>query len=281
MVEETSCSPICKSSDILIFNNNFEDLIFCKNCSLLKKKNLDKYRNKVLFLDKFNKNVKEIIDTEYYKKQIDENKSMIKKILKITKSNPTRILDYGCGYGSYMFAAKNLNFEIFGYDINENFTKNLSEYFETFKSELDLLNSNNLEKFDLIFCRKVLTLSSDIYGDFNNLNKLLSTNGYLVIMDHVKNFSKYKSIITQNNNNTLLLTIQTLEFYANYFKLNTKYIQNDFGDIFIIFERNSKNFSSNKISIKTLRNFEKTSFIFLFMRKIKKLLKKIYNVSKS
>ena len=281
MVIKNSCSPACKSSDILIINNKYEDLIFCKNCSLLKKKNLEDHKNKVILLDKFNKDVKQVIETDYFKEQISENRSIIRKISSITKKNPTKILDYGCGYGVFMFAAKELGFTVNGYDINKNFTANLANYFETFKSEIDLLNNDNLKKYDLIFCRKVLTLSSNIYKDFSNFNDLLSSNGYLVIMDQVKNFSKYKSIITKNNPNTLLLAVETLKFYANIFQLNAKYIKNDFGDIFIIFERNNKNYKNNRISIETLKNLEKFSFIFLFLSKIKKIVQKIYYLFKS
>ncbi len=281
MVRENSCSPKCNSADIIIFNNKYENLIFCRNCSLLKKKDLENHKDRVLALDKFNKDVKQIIETDYYKKQISENRSIIKKILRITKKNPTKILDYGCGYGSFVFAGKELGFTTSGYDINKNFTENLSHYFETFKSENALLNDNNLGKYDLIFCRKVLTLSSNIYKDFSNFNDLLSSSGCLVVMDQVKNISKYKTIITLDNNNTLLLTIEALKFYANIFKLSTKYLKNDFGDMFIIFERNNKKYLNDKISIKTLENLEKLNFIFLFLSKIKKLSKKIYYGFKS
>ena len=277
MVIKSSCTPDCKSSDILLINNKYEDLIFCKNCSLLYKKNLEEHKNKVLQFDKFNKDVKQVIETNYYKKQISENRSIIKKILNITKKDPNKILDYGCGYGVFMFAAKELRFTVNGYDINRNFTENLADYFETFKSETDLLDENNLKQYDLIYCRKVLTLSSNMYKDFSNFNDLLSSNGYLVVMDQVKNLSKYKSIISQNNNNnTLLLTTQTLKFYANIFQLSAKYINNDFGDIFIIFEKNNKIYKNDKISIETLKSFEKFSFIFLFLSKIKKIIQKIY-----
>ena len=281
MVVENSCSPKCSSSDIFIFNNGYENLIFCKNCSLLKKKDLENHKDRVLALDKFNKDVKQIIETDYYKKQIAENRSIIKKILRITKKNPTKILDYGCGYGSFVFAGKELGFTTSGYDINKNFTENLSHYFKTFKSENALLNDNNLGKYDLIFCRKVLTLSSNIYKDFSNFNDLLSSSGCLVVMDQVKNISKYKTIITLDDNNTLLLTIETLKFYANIFKLSVKYLKNDFGDIFIIFERNNKKYLNDKISIKTLENLEKLNFIFLFLSNIKRLFKKIYYGFKS
>ena len=277
---ENSCSPECNSSDILIINNGHEDLIFCKNCSLLQKKKLENYKNKVIQLDKFNKDVKQVIEEDHFKKQIIENKSILKKILSITKKNPTKILDYGCGYGVFMFAAKEIGFTANGYDINRNFTENLANYFVTFKSEIDLLNNNNLKKYDLIFCRKVLTLSPNIYKDFSNFNDLLSSNGYLVIMDQVKNFSRYKSLFSRNQPNTLLLTIQTLKFYGNIFQLNVKFLKNDFGDILLIFERGNKNYQNNKISIETIKTFEKFIFIFLFLSKIKNIFQKIYYLFK-
>ena len=282
MTIKNGCSPVCKSSDILIINNQFEDLLFCKNCSLLQKKNLDEHKNKVLLFDKFNKSVSQLIETNYYKKQISENKSILKKIINKTKKKPNKILDYGCGYGVFMFAAKELGFLASGYDINKNFTESLANYFTTYKSEKDLLDKDNFKKYDLIFCRKVLTLSSNIYKDFCNFNDLLSSDGYLVIMDQVKNFSKYKSMITQNDtNSSLLLTVETLKFYAGVFNFETHYIKNDFGDVLIIFERKTKNYKNKRISINTLKNLERLRFIFLFLSKIKRMIQKIYYWAKS
>jgi SAM-dependent methyltransferase len=282
MIIQNSHSPECKSSDILVFKNKYEELLFCKNYSLLYKKNIKELKKRVLLMLKFNNDLKKVIESDYYKEQISENRSIIKKILGVIKKNPTKILDYGCGYGAFMFAGKELGFTVNGYDINKNFTENLSNYFETFKSETDLLNNQNSKKYDLIFCRKTLNLSSNIYKDFSNFNDLLSSNGHLVIMDQVKNLSKYKSMISKNDTNcTLLLTVEILKFYANIFQLNAKYIKNDFGDILIIFERNNKNYKVNKISIETLKNLEKFSFIFLFLSKIKNIIQKIYYLFKS
>ena len=176
-----------------------------------------------------------------------------------------------------MFAAKDLNLNVSGYDINENFTNNLIKYFETFKSNEDLLCQNNRKKYDLIFCRKVLTLSSNIYEDFQNFDKLLNQNGYLIIMDQVKNFSKYKSMLSlNNNNNTLLLTIQTLKYFANNFYMNVSFLNNDFGDVLIIFKKSERKNLTPNISINSLKVFEKFSFIFFSLFKLKNIFKKIY-----
>jgi len=246
-----NCTPDCRKSDKQSFNNNYVDFVFCKKCSMLFRKDIKEHKKNVLSFAKFNKNFDEVINTDYYKEQVKENISIIKKIIKITKKNPKNILDYGCGYGAFMFAAKELNLNISGYDINENFTNNLIKYFETFKSDEDLLRQNNHNKYDLIFCRKVLTLSSNIYEDFMNFDKLLNQNGYLIIMDQVKNFSKYKSMISEHNdNNTLLLTIQTLKYFANNFYMNVSYLNNDFGDVLIIFEKSERKNLTPNISIK-------------------------------
>ena len=37
METKYNCSPLCNLSDKIVFNNKFEELEFCKNCSLLKK----------------------------------------------------------------------------------------------------------------------------------------------------------------------------------------------------------------------------------------------------
>tara|TARA_Y100000816_G_C26101604_1_gene584018 strand:+ start:1984 stop:2850 length:867 start_codon:yes stop_codon:yes gene_type:complete len=277
MLTKYNCCPDSRSTDKITYNNKFEDFIFCRECSLLFRKDILDHKKKVLLFDKFNKNVNEVINSDYYKTQIAENKSIINKILSITKKKPKKILDYGCGYGVFMFAAQELGFVAKGYDINENFTKNLANYFETFNSEIDLINKNNFNKYDLIYCRKVLTLSSNIYKDFSNFNDLLSSDGHLVVMDQVKNFSKYKSIMSTNNqNNTLLLTTESLKYFANIFQLKAKYIKNDFGDILIIFERSKRRYKNKKISIQTLKVFERYNLVFLFLSKIKGIIKKIY-----
>ena len=282
MVDKNDCLE-CGSGKCLIISTEFSDLLYCKNCSLLKKKNLFNQKKKVISLKKFNRDVEQEINTEYFKKQILENKSILKKILKVTKKKHLNILDYGCGYGVFMFAAKELGFSACGYDININFTSNLSNHFKTFKSEADLLSEENLKKYDLIFCRKVLQLSESIYKDFYNFNKLLSSDGNLVIMDQVKNFSKYKSIISEDlPYHSHMLTVQTLKFFANTFKLDTKYSKNDFGDLTIIFERSNNNSSNHKISIQTLIYMEKISFIFLYISRtinfLKKNFKKIFKL---
>ena len=42
METKYNCSPLCNLSDKIVFNNKFEELEFCKNCSLLKKKKTHK-----------------------------------------------------------------------------------------------------------------------------------------------------------------------------------------------------------------------------------------------
>ncbi len=277
METKYNCSPKCDFSDKIVFKNKFDEFVFCKNCSLLYRKNLKEYKEKVLSFEKFNKNFNEEINKEKYIKQISEHTSIIKKIIKITKKNPHNILDYGCGYGVFMFACKKMGFYPHGYDINKNFTANLSTNFKTFKSEEELLEKNNSKKYDLIFCKKVLTMSSNIYKDFNNFNDLLSPNGYLVIMDQVKNSSKYKSMISlKNNNNTLLLTIEALNFYGNIFQLKSKYTLNDFGDILIIFEKGNYDYKNQKISLNKLKKIEKFSIIFMLIHKIQIVIKNLY-----
>ncbi len=280
MIKKNNCISSCNKNHKIIYNIKTENFIFCKQCSTLYRKNIDEYKNKVINFEKFNKNVKDVISTEYYRLQIDEHKSILKKILKKIKKKPEFILDYGCGYGVFMFAAKEKGYAVEGYDINKNFTTNLDLYFKTYKSEEELSKVTLDKKFDLIFCKKVLTLSPNIYGDFSNFDKLLSPTGTLVIMDQVKNLSKYKSILSGNNdNNTLLLTIETLNFFGNIFKLRTKYLENDFGDVLIMFEKSDFQNNKKKISIKTLENYEKLSSLFMCLSKIKNLIKNLIKKS--
>lgn len=275
MVIQKECSPLCNPSKILSFNNGYENLIFCGTCSLLKKEDKS-LELKVINLPKFNYDVEEFISTQSYKNQILECKSQLKKIFSITKTKKNKALDFGCGYGSFMFACKDLGLTVHGYDINKNFTENLAKYFKTFDSKKNLLNQDNINGCDIIFCRQVLNLSPNVYNDFKIFDQLLSSSGVLVILDHVKNFSKYKSIITQNNNNTVLLTTQSIEFYANNFGLKKIYLKNDFGDMFSIFMRSQKIDYKGKISLNLLIKLEKFSFFFMFLSKFKQVIKNIY-----
>lgn len=59
MTIQESHSPECKSSDILVFKNKYQELLFCKNCSLLYKKNI----KELLLMGKFNKDLKQTIET--------------------------------------------------------------------------------------------------------------------------------------------------------------------------------------------------------------------------
>lgn len=275
------CSPFCSSSKISKFYNGYEHLQYCENCSLLIKKNDKNYlEKKVINLEKFNKNVNDVITTKYYKKQIIECENQLKKIIKISKRNPKKILDYGCGYGSFLFACKNLNFSVEGYDINTNFTSNFKKFFVTIDSKTDLLK-NKKKKYDLIFCRKVLNLTPNLYEDFNTFDQILHDDGVLVVLDQVKNLSKHKSILTQNNNNTLLLSKQSLEYYASKFNLKLIYFKNDFGDAFIIFKKIEKKIHyDGKMTLNGMLITEKYSKIFLILSNIKNFIKNIFRILK-
>ena len=85
MLTKYNCCPDSRSTDKITYNNKFEDFIFCRECSLLFRKDILDHKKKVLLFDKFNKNVNEVINSDYYKTQIAENKSIINKILSITK----------------------------------------------------------------------------------------------------------------------------------------------------------------------------------------------------
>ena len=69
MVDKNDCLE-CGSGKCLIISTEFSDLLYCKNCSLLKKKNLFNQKKKVISLKKFNRDVEQEINTEYFKKQI-------------------------------------------------------------------------------------------------------------------------------------------------------------------------------------------------------------------
>lgn len=85
MVDKNDCLE-CGSGKYLIISTEFNDLLYCKNCSLLKKKNLFNQKKKVISLKKFNRDVEQEINTEYFKKQINTKKNF--------KSNQKETLEY-------------------------------------------------------------------------------------------------------------------------------------------------------------------------------------------
>ena len=126
-----------------------------------------------------------------------------------------------------------------------------------------------------------MNLTPNLYEDFNTFDQILHDDGVLVVLDQVKNLSKHKSILTQNNNNTLLLSKQSLEYYASKFNLKLIYFKNDFGDAFIIFKKIEKKIHyDGKMTLNSMLITEKYSKIFLILSNIKNFIKNIFRILK-
>ena len=81
----------------------------------------------------------------------------------MTGHTPKKLLDYGCGYGSMLFAAQNLKISVVvGYDINGYLLKSLKKSFSLLKKS-ELIRK---KKFDCVIINKVLNLSPNVEEDF-------------------------------------------------------------------------------------------------------------------
>ena len=95
---------------------------------------------------------------------------------------PLRFLDFGCGSGDFIGAARELNWEPYGLDINADLRKNVEErYGIPIYSDIDDIESNI--KFDVVWMSYVACLLPDPIRTFKEINKHLSEKGILIISD--------------------------------------------------------------------------------------------------
>ena len=141
MVKKYEVVHICNTKNYYLSDIASPNYIFCKQCGIFFKKNTYKEKlTRTKNLKKFHFNVKQKIKSEEYLKRIEVDKYLINKFIKLTGHTPKKLLDFGCGYGSMLFAAKNLKInEVVGYDINIHLLKSLKKIFPVIKKKSELI----------------------------------------------------------------------------------------------------------------------------------------------
>ena len=264
------------SGSLLSFSKYPNHLKVCDKCLLIFKH----YKNPVKHVT----SLKKFNDKKFFNISNEEIKSEIKLINKFLKilniKDKIEVLDYGCGYGSFLEALKRKKIKGYGYDVNKFFYKNLNYKYNMFRERKKIEKSN--KKFDIIFLRKVLNLSSNIIEDFIFFKKILKKNGHLIILDQVTEYNKfaYSSLyFKKKSNNTYLLSLESLIKIAKSFHLKIIKKNNFFGNIELIL-KNIDLGTSNFIKENKLYNFKVkmkihlySGFMFIFFYKILNYLK--------
>ena len=284
MVKKYEAIHECPEKYFYFPTNNSLDYIFCKNCGIFfTKYSYKKKLNKTKNLNKFHLDIEKKIKSKNFKNKIKIDKFLLNNFIKQINSKPKNLLDFGCGYGSMLFAADCLNINAVGYDINHYLLNFLKKQFLIIKKKSQLKKKRNY--FDCVIVNKVLNLSPNIEEDFYILNKVLKKKGYIILIDQVKDFSRYENFLTKKNNNTYLLTKNSIKYFADKYGFKIISIKNLFGDVKCILQKTNKKKvkiykQGENFSPPMYQFFEKNKFIFnliynsIFL--IKSILKKIY-----
>jgi len=98
----------------------------------------------------------------------------------------TRVLDYGCGFGTFLLRCPRENCDLFGYDLADNAIKNLTRVMLILKRKFVFVdigaNSvNETEKFDMIVCSHVLEHIPDDVEFLKTMSSILSSKGFILV----------------------------------------------------------------------------------------------------
>ncbi len=282
MVKRFEVVHNCKKKNFYFSKTASPHYIFCKQCSIFFKKNTyEEKSNRTKNLKKFHLNVEQKIKSREYLNKIEIDKFLINKFIKLIGHKPKKLLDYGCGYGSMLFAAKNLKINVVvGYDINSFLINSLKKKFLVIKKKSELIRIK--KKFDCVVVNKVLNLSPNVEEDFFILSKILKNKGYVILVEQVKDFSRYGSFPIRRNNNTHVITINSIKYFSDKFGFKIKKISNSFGDLtcFLQKDKNVRKFRETaNFTPRVYYFYEKYKYIFNFtysaIFELKKIVKKL------
>lgn len=121
-------------------------------------------------------NDKDIAALETVENLKNYNKYIFTKIF--DKDFKERVLDFGCGFGTFCeFIFKNFNFEIIGYEVNENAKIELKKKNVQY---IDSLRAYN-KKFETVVSLNVLEHIEDDKKAISDIYKLLNDGGKLIL----------------------------------------------------------------------------------------------------
>ncbi len=99
-----------------------------------------------------------------------------------------RALDFGCGSGALTFSAADFNREVIGIDGSKSMLDLCNKKKESLdvcninfvQSRLEVVDTDALGVFDLVFCSSVLEYMDDFWKTFITIQSLLKKNGILI-----------------------------------------------------------------------------------------------------
>lgn len=191
MFEKLVSCPSCGSEkfknymvchDYTVTNEPFV-LTACESCNLIftnprpSKEHISKYYESTDYISHSNK-TSSLTDVLY---KLVRSYSLRKKVQLINKFSTNRsLLDYGCGTGHFLLAAKKKGWTITGIEPN-NQARNAAELKLDLQILSDLQNSDNKEEYDVITLWHVLEHVHDLKETVNILKNKLSKTGKLII----------------------------------------------------------------------------------------------------
>lgn len=141
-----------------------------------------------------------------------------------------KILDVGCGTGTYILSFLDKNVDIYGVDISRNMLEICRKKIGNFKdkkAKIYLFNQpfehNNFEKefFDLIIMTRVLCHFRNLDEITKQINRLLNNKGDFIVSDFHKDYKAYYSVLKNPRDNhkikipinTFSTSVLTEKFY--------------------------------------------------------------------
>jgi 2-polyprenyl-3-methyl-5-hydroxy-6-metoxy-1,4-benzoquinol methylase len=114
------------------------------------------------------------------------NMQIINDILKNSRSQCLKIMDYGCGWGTLLLHIKSNRIGLYCYDISENAIQGIQALMKklgrnVYRVEYDKNGDLLPDKMDLIICSHVIEHVKDDRSLMHTLVRALKPNGYLLI----------------------------------------------------------------------------------------------------
>lgn len=163
------------------------NVVVCKKCGLVfinpqpSEEELKKYYEKNNYVSKDGKR------TYSKEKLIEENKiqEYYVRFLKkhVDPQKFPKVLDYGCGFGSFLEYLKNYGYQPEGLEPAEEIADRTAEIFG-FPVYKQILRENDLsnEKYDIVTGIMVIEHSGDPLADLKEANRLLKNGGYVYLV---------------------------------------------------------------------------------------------------